>query len=461
MRYSIVLIILSLCAFIVNTGFVQAQNGTIITADMQRTALKKQLYIPGKVYRIPENNDYDSAESDYSFKRMRAGENIVIFWHKEYGHDPTAYPDAKKRFNPKEALEELERFYQYYVNELKLVQKGSSLTDKYKMILYVLSGNEGTAFGGGTENKVGMLWTPPGRMNKMPYGTLAHELGHSFQYIMRADAGNGLGGPVNEMAAQYLLWQVYPDWMTFENYHLVDFLKKTHYAFLHPTNMYHSPYVLEYWSQKHGVEFYGNLSRATQKGEDAVITYKRLTGLDQEAFNEEMFDACRRFVTWDLKRIEEVAKPYANRHSTKMDAIGKGWFQIAKTNVPQNYGYNGIKLKVPKAGTTITLQFKGISASDSFHFVNPEKAGWRYGFVAYKKDSSRTYSPVYKTRDGKATFNVPENTAYLWLVVMGAPTEHWSLPFGRQKTETSNTEEAWPYQVKLRGTAPDHSVINE
>lgn len=422
-------------------------------------AAPKELFIPPKVYRIPDNNDYTNCESDYCFKRMVESENIAILWHKEFGDDPTKNPNERKRFNPNEAIVELERFYDYYVNELKLVQKGKSLTDKYKMVLYVLSGEGGTAFGGGTDNKVGMLWTPPGRMSKKPYGTLAHELGHSFQYLMRADYGTGPRGTIGEMSAQYLLWQVYPEWMTFENYHLVDYLKQTHYAFLHPANMYHSPYVLEYWSNKHGIEFFGQLSRSTQPGEDPVMTYKRITGLDQERFNDEMFDACRRFITWDMKRIEQVAKPYANRHKTTLNPVGEGWLRIAKSNCPQNYGYNGIKLQVPEAGTRVVLRFKGVAGADSFNVVKRDKAGWRYGFVAYKSDGSRVYSDVYKDPDGTAKFKVPKNTDYLWLVVMGAPTEHWPVSSGR-RTEGGNTvEEQWPYEINLSGTALDSTAV--
>jgi hypothetical protein len=140
--------------------------------------------------------------------------------------------------------------------------------------------------------------------------------------------------------------------------------------------------------------------------------------------------------------------------------VEDGWYLIAKSNCPQNYGYNGIKLQVPKAGTKITLQFKGIAGSEGFNAVKTDKAGWRYGFVAYKKDGSRIYSDVYKNADGKAKFKVPKNTEYLWLVVMGAPTEHWPVASGRQRTEgNSNTEEQWPYEIKLTGTGLDSSVI--
>ena len=138
------------------------------------------------------------------------------------------------------------------------MDKEKSFAAKYKFLIFVFGGRGGTAFGGAIDDKIGALWTPAVRINREPYGVLAHELGHSFQALLRADGGGGFrGGAIYEMTAQYMLWQVYPEWMTFENYHLVDFMRQTHLAFLHQDNMYHSCYPLEYWSNKHGLEFIG------------------------------------------------------------------------------------------------------------------------------------------------------------------------------------------------------------
>jgi hypothetical protein len=420
---------------------------------------EKELFIPEKVFRIPDGNDYTDNESDYSFDRMVESPNIAIFWHKEYGDDPMENPNTDRRFNVNELLSECERFYNYYVDELKMVEKGNSLTDKYKLLVYVFGGNEGTAFGGGADDRIGVLWTNASRIRRGPYGVLAHEMGHSFQFLSRMDSGTGPGGPINEMSAQYLLWQVYPEWMTFENYHLVDFMKKTHFAFLHPTNMYHTPYVLEYWSHKHGKEFFGRLSRKTERGEDPVMTYKRITSINQEQFNDEMFDAYRRFMTWDMERIRDVAAPYANQHHTVVNSDDKGWYRIAREKAPQNYGYNGIQLQVPESGTKVKLSFEGIAGAEGYSTVKTEKAGWRYGFVAYQKDGKRVYGEIYSDARGKGTFRVPENTEYLWLVVSGAPTEHWQIP-GRRRGETEPpAEEQWPYRFKLKGSAPVEAII--
>jgi len=406
----------------------------------------KETYIPARVWRVPENNDYNNDSSEYSHSRKAESENIAIFWAKEFGADPMRNPDSTRRFNVSEALTECERFYKFYVNDLKIVQKGHSLTDKYKILLYVIGGNEQTAFGGGAEDKIGILWTPAVRMRKAPYGALAHELGHAFQYLASNDNGTGLKGPIMEMSAQYMLWQVYPDWMTFENYHLVSFMKKTHYAFLHPTNMYHSPYVIEYWSHKHGVDFFGKLLRGVKKGEDPVMAYKRITNITQEQFNDEIFDASRRFITWDMARIAENARKYANQHVTVLQSVEDGWWEIAESNCPQNYGYNGIKLTVPAAGATVKAAFRGLAGAKGFRAIQTDKAGWRYGFLAVKKDGSRVYGNSYSDFKGTAKFEVPADTEYLWLVVSGAPKEH------REVSGKDENNEQWPYKIKFSRT---------
>jgi hypothetical protein len=421
---------------------------------------EKELYVPSGIRFVPDDNDFHDKQSDFSFYRMVESDNMAIFWHREYGDDPMANPDESRRFDVHYALEECERYYNYYVNELKLVEKGNSISDRYKLLLIVFGGDVATAFGGGAEEKVGIMWTNSTRINKPPYGVLAHEMAHSFQYMARIDNGGGPRGPIMEVSAQYLLWQVLPEWMTFENYHLVDFMTSTHYAFLHQRNMYNSPYVLEYWSQKHGKTLFGRILRETAEGEDPVMTYQRIAGIDQEAFNDEMFDAARRFITWDLERVRDLAGPYANQHSTLLNANADGWFRIDPSKCPQNYGYNGIRLNVPAAGTKVQLEFQGIAGTEGFNAVNVDKAGWRYGFLASLEDGGRVYGEVFSDPDGVAGFTVPENTAHLWLVVSGAPKTHWPVVMRRNAAPDEDPEENWPYQIRLSGTSPHEAVIH-
>jgi len=110
---------------------------------------------------------------------------------------------------------------------------------------------------------------------------------------------------------------------------------------------------------------------------------------------------------------------------------------------------------VPKSGTNITVNFEGMAGAEGYNSVNIEKAGWRYGFVAYQKNGNRVYSAVGKNSKGELKFKIPNDTEYLWLVVMGAPTEHWPVTMGRQRTDAdAKKEEQWPYQFKLSGSMP-------
>lgn len=406
----------------------------------------KETYFPKESWRVEEGNDYQDPNSQFNVHRMLETDNLVAFWEAGFGDDPETCDDPAYRFPLRDIMQEADKMFVFFRDELKFAEKGSSITDKYRMILYFYYSDEGTVYGGSADdNKVGVMWINPGRVKKAPYGAIAHEMGHAFQSIVKFDKGGTFsGGSIYEMTSQYMLWQYYPEWITFENYHLVDFMKKYHHALLHPTNMYHAPFVLEYWASMHGNDFIGHLWRNVAEGEDPVMTYQRVAGMTQEAFNEKLAGGYLRFMTWDMDRIRKVSEPYINQHLTAFDRLEDGWYRVAKKNCPQNYGYNGIQLNVPAAGTTVNLRFKGVAGAEGYDSYRTDKAGWRYGFVAHRSDGERVYSEIFSNPDGTASFKVPDNTRSLWLVVMGAPSEHKIL-------DTKEIEE-WPYQIKLENT---------
>lgn len=406
----------------------------------------KTTYFPKDVWNVSQGNDYQDKNSQFSIYRMKETDNLAAFWEKGFGENPSTTNNPKYRFALEDILNETEKMYDFYRDTLKFVVKGQSLTDKYRMNLYFFYNDDQTVYGGGADNKIGAMWLSPGRIQTKPYGAVAHELGHAFQYMVAADGNYGYkgGGTIWEMTSQYMLWQYYPLWTDFEAYHVEAFLKATYKAFLHPDNQYHSPFVLEYWSGKHGKDFIGRLWRESREGEDPVMTYKRLTGMNQKEFDDEMADACRRFITWDMDRIRRTAAPHANRHHTNLDAMADGWYRVRKENCPQNYGYNGIRLALPTDGKTVTLHFRGVAGTEGFSKVRTENAGWRYGFVAMTRSGERVYSDIWAENEARKTFSIPSDAEYLWLVVMGAPTAHWKLG--------TEAQEQWPYEIKLEGT---------
>ena len=171
-----------------------------------------------------------------------------------------------------------------------------------------------------------------------------------------------------------------------------------------------------------------------------------------------MFDACRRFMTYDLPRVRANAAPYANRHASAVVAQEDGRYAIAPELTPRQYGYNGIRLSVSEAGRTVWVEFEGM-ADES----DPTYSGWRFGLVGVRKDGTAVYPPrssaslmphndfscVVTGLHNFAAFTVPEDEelAYLWLVVMAAPTSH------RMDFETE-----FPYRFRVFGSSPQCEV---
>lgn len=413
----------------------------------------KEIYIPKDLQKM----NLEDTASVWSYHRLCCTDNLAIFWQKGFGNDlsnPPRLEGQEMKVDLKNLSEKLEHFYTFFRDTLQFTKPGSN-SDRYRMMVMLNYSLEGTAYGGDYDGVIGGLWVAPNRIQDKKLNCIAHELGHSFQSQITCDgAGEAWGGcGFFEMASQWMLWQVNPDWQTDERYHWEAFTKLSHKAFLHLENIYHSPYVLEYWSTKHGKPFIAEMFRQGKRGEDPVITYKRMTKLSQSDFCDEMFDACRHFVNWDFERVWKNSRPYANQYTCRLIAQPKGWYQVAAENCPENYGFNAIPLIVPESGKKIEVSFEGINQSiEGYTAVHSDKAGWRYGFVAITAEGKSIYGDMGTNASGKLSFQVPDNVklSHLWLVVMGAPTEHWMNP----SPESGEKDAQWPYRIKLKGTAP-------
>lgn len=398
-----------------------------------------------------DSMDLNNENSEWSYKRLYCTDDIAIFWQKGFGADPTKAPKLEGQdmtFDPKALAEKLEAFYKYYYNNLNFVIPGKTKADTYRMNCYVRYDLEGTAYGGCVDDVIGGLWVTPPRLKNPELNVLAHELGHCFQIQSSCDGNGSGGGSLIENGAQWMLWQVNPAWQTSEKYHWEAWNKLTHKAFCSYENMYHSPYVLEYWSLKHGQKFIGEFFRSGEKGEDAVMEYKRLAGLNQTQFDDEMFDACRHFVNWDFDRVWNESRPYANKNVTALTPLSDGWMRVAESNCPENYGFNAVPVAFPKEGGKVTVDFRAEAGIEGFSKTAVDKAGYRYGFVCVGADGKSTYGDMYSQKNNTISYDVPAGAQYLWLVVMGAPTEHpvsdWSFD------KEPEPEAQFPYSIKVR-----------
>lgn len=256
------------------------------------------------------------------------------------------------------------------------------------------------------------------------------------------------------MTSQWMLWQINPNWIDDETYHWDAFKGLTHKAFLHGDNIYHSPYVLEYWSQKHGKDIMAKLWKAAQEYQDPVVVYQNVTGTSQQQFLDEMYDCYARLVNFDFDRVRDVTRKYANSlPSAKeyMNEIGDGWLQVDPSHCPENYGFNALKLEVPAAGSTVSVSFNNIMGDPNYTCDWWWCGSYRFGFVGVTESGKSVYGEIgtadFDNRNASVSFELPKNEqlAHLWLVVTAGPKDgHWSLaqlPLAQ-----------WPYQVKFNGT---------
>mgnify|MGYP003635409887 FL=1 len=430
----------------IETGITPPENFNYIFAKKPTTG--KAIYTPIEL----NDNDFDSNDSKWSYQRSASSDNIIVFWEKGFGQYPSKTSRTNLRVNINELLKMAEEFYIYYRDTMKFVIEGSSQTDNYRMIVQLFYQEEWLATGAGYDNVIGALWVNPATTNGGV--VIAHEFGHSFQYQVHCDGNYGFRdqpyvGSFWEQCAQYMSWQQNNEGFTGEMPYLLDNIHKN---FSHEDIRYQSMYLQEYWKEKHGVDFLGKLWRGALTPEHPIEAYKRITEITQEQLNDEIFEYASKNISWDyplgiynrdyIKNLSTTDKKNY-KHSTTLDVIADGYYQISSDQTPQPYGYNAIELSVPATGTVVSVDFEGLDG------IYSSVEGWRYGFVAIKEDNFPFYGTMEKTKKGTASITIPENTKTLWLVVTGAPTEHVNHIWD----EDASNDQNFPYKVKFYNTA--------
>ena len=226
-----------------------------------------KIYIP---LELRSMNLYSSS-STWFYGRSKQSQHFIVFWGKgydEYGIvTPTDYPNAAYRVNIDDLLARAEQFYTMNVNTLKFLTPGASKTDNYKMMIFLLYQTDWLATGAGYDDMIGALWVSPSTCQ--PVGsTIAHEIGHSFQYQVYCDHGGnsgwryGFGGNGGnafwEQTAQWQSYQSYPE-QVFTTYNFNEYIDNCHRSTFHEWQRYASYFIHYYWAEKHGIDFIGRL----------------------------------------------------------------------------------------------------------------------------------------------------------------------------------------------------------
>ncbi len=433
-------------------------------------------------------------DSEFSFYRYAESEHFFVFWSSYFGDDPNSADLADgDRVDIDDLLNKAEQFFDTNINVLGMavLGQGKSYLDQYKMQIYILNPTSEwwVATGSGYDNVIGALWVTPATCQ--PVGsTIAHEIGHSFQYQVYCDKllqgaaddythgwrygfygndGSGNGGcGYWEQCAQWQSFQDYPD-EQFTTYNYDVWIKNAHRHFHHEWMRYASYWLQSYWVEKQGIASYGRLWRESEYPEDAIEAYTRIyNGGNYQTTREELFDYAMKMATYDLDLLPTIKSNYIGTYKTTLLKNDEGYYQPTLSCCPGATGFNVIELNVPDGGGQVSVDFKGLEsgapllADDAGIHLDGDgvattyttttynaysTAGWRYGFVAYD-GATRTYSEVGKDVDGNLSFNVPANATNLYFVVQGSPETY--VRHGWDENPTN--DEMFPYAVNFNGT---------
>ena len=448
-------------------------------------------------YYQPKEFNFDMLRSDskWSWCRSLQSEHFVVFWDKAYGaYGLYGAKAGTENTSPKtlsttdplyvdidDLLEKAEEFYRVNIDELKFADtsSGKSNLNKYKMEIYILHQTEWLATGSGYDDVIGALWINPGTCH--PVGsTIAHEIGHSFQYMVYCDAvANGASNDYTtgfryaigqgcgfwEQCAQWQSYQSYAD-QAFSSYNFTEFVNNCHRHFTHEHQRYASYFLQWHWASKYGVKEIGEVWRTAKQPEDPIQAYRRKHDLTMDELNADLWEYAARCATWDfsaeatnlsegqLTGVTQAVSEFGKNYIGKIGWTGNydaatGFYTVDYSRAPEATGFNHIRLNIPEDGQ-LSVRFEGLPNAAGFNQVSDASiAGWNVGFVSLMQDGSRVYSESTRVRDNAdIPYTVPEGAAKLWMVVAATPETYLQHLWDEDNTN----DEQWPFRVKFTGS---------
>ena len=429
------------------------------------------------------------SEAYYSWWRMKQSDHFFVFWSPEFGDDPNASTVAENmRVDVDDLLKKAEQFYKTNIETLGMAKtgQGQSMLDDYKMQIYLIYQDEWLATGSGYDDKIGALWVNPSTCQ--PVGsTIAHEIGHSFQYQVYADKVNKQGAAADyhqgfrygfgkDGSGGCAYWEQCAQWQSFQDYPseafgywLDTWTANCHRHFGHEFMRYAS-YWFQYWfTEKHGIESYARIWKESKYPEDPIQTYMRLyCNNDLNTLYKDLYEYSTHCADYDIAAVHQYKKEAAVNYSTKMYKTD-GYYQVAYANCPGTTGFNLIPLNVPSSGK-VSATFEGLTPGSALAAGDPgtvvdgdgnakstvtkynsqsnTQSNFRYGFVAVTADGKSHYGEMHTGKSGSASYDVPSNTERLYLCVLAAPETYNRHAWNDDETK----DEQWPYRVKFSGT---------
>lgn len=476
----------------------------LLSLTAARLYAQKTVYIPNE-WKNPWPSDSllykeSDPENQYTWSKSRSVEsdNVIVFWDKGYGSQKPSEAPSAYQVDEQDLLQKCEAFYDLEINQLGFADPVTSNLSKYKIMVMLSHTTDWVCYGGGYDYQISALWLGPSACKPVGH-SVAHEVGHSFQYMCFSEHGGhndsqtdntgfhlqcGSGQAIWEQTAQWQAAQSYPGEMFSQS--INTFRKSHNLAFSHEWHRYQS-----YWLHYYLSELYNDITTVAQvwnqpmtgqtqgNGTDFNQALIKLKRLNVRTLFRLYYDYAVHCVTWDLDACRDYGTPYVGDFDYRCVALGDTAYQVALASAPEASGFNVIPLEVPAEGTLVTTHFTALPAGTKLAqddpaemmngdaqwtktsrtiYIRPSNAtkrGFRLGYVALLNDGSRQYvqeDSLYCTGNAESTcevsMTVPSDTKRLWLVVLPAPTTY----VAHKWDDNTNNDGQWPYRFRLEGT---------
>lgn len=449
------------------------------------------------------NNDYMVDTNRWCFKHSKESDHFIVFWDKTFGEITSTGKVTGKEsgltVDINDLLKKAEKFYKTNVETLQMCNLSvKSQLNTYKMSIYLLDTPDWVATGSGNDNKIGTLWVSPNTCQ--PVGsTIAHEIGHSFQYQTYCD--NIIRGKANDFHSgfrygypnsnggcgfweQCAQWQSYQDYPSeaINSYHFDVWINNCHRHFEHEWMRYASYWLHYYWTEMEGETTLGRIWNESQYPEDASQAYMRIfLNNSYEELRRQYFEYAQKTATFDFTAMKAYAGTKYNSYKTTLyatdapegvdESLQTGWKQIGYGQCPQPTGFNVIPYSYNTAGRVAKVYIEALASGSVLAKGDPgtqvdgdgKKVGTvtaynktsiaghealAVGFVTIKRDGKREYSEMTLATPGSVaelSYTIPSNASKVFIVVQGSPDRYYQCPWD----DKEGTDNQLPYKIKV------------
>ena len=442
------------------------------------------VYLPREL----AGSDFSDPASRWCWARSRASEHFIVFWEAGFGADPSSGKLSEAmRVDVDGLLDRAETCRRTNLERLGFAAGGeASRLDTYRMMIFLFFESEWRAEGAGYDDTVGALWVNPEACRDG--ATLAHEIGHCFQYqvlcdqLLRGEAvsadgsgfryacGGGFGNTFWEQTAQFQAYRDFPE-AAFPWYDRDVWLTGSGRALEHEWTRYQSCWFLYALTALYGEDAPGRLWRESRAPEDALGACLRVfCSGDMEQLGEDLWFYASRAATFDFDGAREYAGDWIGGYETALYDAG-GALRISYADAPEQGGFNVISVTPDEVGGTVTAALTELPGSPApaqgdpaAYRVGPEgetpggtavtfapaenapASRHRYGFVALCAGGRRVYGES-AAGDGAVSFPVPEDAEAVYLVV--AAVGETIAPHVWDEDES--TDGKMPYELVFTG----------